>query len=352
MKDEKWRDNLRAEIRALEDSGTWSLVTLPSGKKAIGSKWVYRIKYKSDGTVERYKARLVILGNNQREWIDYTETFAPVAKMETVRTLFAVAAARNGELHQMEVHNAFLHGELHEEVYMKPPPGYFSTNQTKVCKLHKSLSGLRQAPRCWFIKLTTTLKAYGFAQSYLDYSLFTYQRQHVRLCILVYVDDLIIAGNDSTGESELKAYLGYGFHMKDLGALKYFLGLEVSRAASDIYLCQRKYALDIIAETWLLGGKLVSVPIEQKHSLALSRSVQTRHPESYRCLVGRLIYLTITRPELSYNPVSTNGMLLCELYATSKGTVAKVFSWLPIVIFDSLPIVILIGPPLQLHGVL
>lgn len=123
------------EIDALEDNRMWSLVSLPPGKKAIGLKSVYMIKYKSDGTVERYKARLVILRNNQREEIDYTETFAPVAKMDTVRTLLTIAPARKGELHQMDVNNAFLHGDLAEEVYMKLLPGFSTCHQNKVCNL-------------------------------------------------------------------------------------------------------------------------------------------------------------------------------------------------------------------------
>lgn len=178
------------------------------------------------------------------------------------------------------------------------PPGYSARDQTKVCKLRKSLYGLRQAPRCWFTKLAAALKKYGFVRLYSDYSLFTYQRKDVRLTLLVYVDNLIIAEIGSV--AELKKYLGRCFRMKDLGILKYFLGLEVSRGASGIYLCQRKYALDIIAETGLLGGKPVGVPIEQNHHLAKSNSPLMTSADKYRWLVGRLIYLTITRPELSY----------------------------------------------------
>lgn len=130
----------------MENNGTWVVTDLPKGKKAIGSKWVYKIKYNSDSTVERYKARLVILGNNQVEGLDYKETFAPVAKMVTVRTVLSVAAAKKWEMHQMDVHNAFLHGDLAEEVYMKMPPGFRTSQSTKVCHLQKSLYGLRQAP--------------------------------------------------------------------------------------------------------------------------------------------------------------------------------------------------------------
>lgn len=173
MKDVRWKEAMTKEIEALEANGTWTVEDLPPGKRALGSKWVYKIKYNSDGSVERYKARLVLLGNNQIEGIDYNETFAPVAKMVTVRTFLSVAAAKSWELHQMDVHNAFLHGDLDEEVYMKMPLGFVTSQPNKVCRLRKSLYGLRQAPRCWFAKLAAALKKYGFLQSQSDYSLFT-----------------------------------------------------------------------------------------------------------------------------------------------------------------------------------
>ncbi|GAA0153631.1 transmembrane signal receptor [Lithospermum erythrorhizon] len=134
----------------------------PPRKKALGCKWIYKIKYHSDGTIERLKARLVNFGNHPLEGIDYNETFASVAKMVTVRTFPAVAAARNWELHWMDVHNAFLHGDLHEEFYMKLPPGLVIDHPGMVCRLKKSLYGLREAPRSWFAKLAASLKKYGF----------------------------------------------------------------------------------------------------------------------------------------------------------------------------------------------
>lgn len=183
---------------------------------------------------------------------------------------------------------------------MKFPPGFHSSQPGMVCKLQKSLYGLKQAPRCWFAKLSSALKDYGFVRSYSDYSLFTLQDKDIRLVVLVYVDDLIICGNDHDSIQCFKDYLRRCFHMKDLGKLKYFLGVEVARSPKGVFLCQRKYALDIISEVGLLGAKPASTPLEQNHHLSLSNSELLPDPDRYLRLVGRLIYLCFTRPELSY----------------------------------------------------
>ncbi|RVW45537.1 Retrovirus-related Pol polyprotein from transposon RE2 [Vitis vinifera] len=277
MKDVGWQKSMHEEIRALEENGTWTLEPLPKGKRALGSQWVYRTKYFSNGDIERLKSRLVVLGNHQEAGIDYHETFSPVAKMTTVRAFLAIAASKNWELHQMDVHNAFLHGDLEEEVYMKLPPGFESSDPNLVCRLRKSLYGLKQAPRCWFAKLVTALKGY------------------------VYVDDLIISGNDSAALKTFKAYLSDCFKMKDLGVLKYFLGIEVARSSAGLFLCQRKYTLDIVSEAGLLGAKPCGFPIEQNHRLGLANGELLSNPESYRKLVGQLIYLAVTRPDLAYS---------------------------------------------------
>ncbi|CAM8925879.1 unnamed protein product [Rhodiola kirilowii] len=296
-----WRAAMQNELDALEKNGTWEPSLLPPEKKAIGCKWVFRIKYHSNGTIERYKARLVVLGNKQVEGIDFTETFAPVAKMSTVRVLLSVAAVKGWELHQMDVHNAFLHGDLNEEVYMRPPQGYSAIPSGYVCKLRKSLYGLRQAPRNWFSKLAAALRTFGFVQSLADYSLFSItQRDNKVLHVLVYVDDLIISGNDAIFISTFKTYLSSCFHMKDLGVLKYFLGLEIARNSTGIFVSQRKYALEIIAESGLLGSKPCEFPMDSHHQLASVEGPDLDNPERYRRLIGRLVYLTITRPELCY----------------------------------------------------
>lgn len=240
-------------------------------------------------------------GIDKVEGVDYGETFAPVVKMTTVRSFFSIVSARNWEVHQMDVHNAFLHGDLEEEVYMKLPPGFAKQNDGKVCRLRKSLYGLKQAPRCWFSKLAASLETYGFRQSLSDYSLFVFEKEEVEIRVLVYVDDLVITGNTLCAINNFKEYLCKCFYMKDLGVLKYFLGIEVARNSESIYLSQRKYILDILKETGLLGSKPAAFPLEQHQQLALINGPLLPNLEPYRRLIGKLIYLGVTRPDLSYS---------------------------------------------------
>lgn len=204
-------------------------------------------------------------------------------------------------MHHMDVHNAFLHGDLKEEVYMKLLQGFKCSDPSKVCRLHKAVYGLCQAPRCWFSKLTDALKKYGFKHSYADYSLFVYSKKGIELIVLIYVDDLLVCGNDEKIVNKFKEYLSECFHMKDLGKQKNFLGIKVGRVEEGFMLIQRKYALDLIVDVGLLGSKLAPTPMEQQHKLGLDTSPFIRDAEQYRRLVGRLIYLSITRPDISYS---------------------------------------------------
>ena len=181
----------------------------------------------------------------------------------------------------MDVHNAFLHDELNEEVYTRIPPGFTSNEFGMVCRLRKSLYGLKQAPCCWFAKLAMALKTYGFAQSSSDYSLFTLHRDSIHLLVLVYVDDIIISGNNSEAIWVFKIYLSDCFYIKDLSPLKYFLGMEVARNPTGIFLSQRKYVLDIISKVGLLGAKPASFPLELNHQLVLAEGPYFSDPAKY-----------------------------------------------------------------------
>jgi hypothetical protein len=264
MNDPKWKAAMLEEMRALEKNNTWELVELSNGKEPVGCKWVYTIKYSPEGKVERYKARLVAKGYTQTYGVDYEETFAPVAKMNTVRTLISCAANLGWNLFQLDVKNAFLHGDLEEEIYMHIPPG-FRTAQTenKVLKLHRSLYGLKQSPRAWFDRFRRAMVQLGYIQSNADHTLF-YQKNNGKLTVLiVYVDDIVITGDDDKGIESLKKHLTKEFEVKDLGQLRYFLGIEVSRSSKGIYLSQRKYVLDLLSDTGMLGCRPALTPIEQ-----------------------------------------------------------------------------------------
>ena len=192
---------------ALDVNHTWSLTSLPPGKKPIGCHWVYKIKWHLDGTIERFKARLVVRGYIQLEGLDYHDNFSPTTKMITVRCLLALAAAQNWSLHQLDVNNEFLHGDLHEEIYMTPLPGLQRQGENQVCHLHKLLYGLKQASRQWFAKFSTVIQAIGFTQSKADYSLFTCQKGKSFTALLIYVDDILITGNNVKDILTLKKFL-------------------------------------------------------------------------------------------------------------------------------------------------
>lgn len=260
--------NMAKEIEALELNKTWIIKDLPPGKKSINCKQVYKVKCNSDGSIERYMARLVIQGDEQIEGFDYRKTFALVTNMVSVRCFLSVAIAKGQELHQMDVNNVFLHGDPDKEVYMTFPSGFKVPNSKKVCRLRKSLYVLKQAPQQWFAKLSSKLMEYDFNKSYADYSLFTYKRGEVFMALLVYVDDLVLTRNNYEACAEFKNYLNNCFHLKNVGSLKYFLGIEVPRNPQGLLLCQRKYALEIFDECGILGSKPVEFTIDTNHKLA------------------------------------------------------------------------------------
>jgi hypothetical protein len=206
----EWQLAMSEELAALDRQGTWDLVPLPSHVVPITSKWVYKIKTKSDGSMERYKARLVARGFQQTQGRDYDETFAPVAHMTTVRTLIAVAAASSWTISQMDVKNAFLHGDLNEEVYMQPPPNV-SALPGYVCRLRRALYGLKQAPRAWLERFVSVIKAAGFKPSDHDPALFIHLSPRGCTLLLLYVDDMLITGDDAEHISHVKRQLGSQF---------------------------------------------------------------------------------------------------------------------------------------------
>ena len=235
------------ELDALFRNRAWDLVDLPPEKSVVGCKSVFKIKTRSDGSIERYKARLVAKGFTHEYGIDYEETFTPVARLSSVNTLLAVAASRQWKLFQIDVKNAFLNGDLSEEVYMQPPPG-LSHPLDKVCQLRRALYGLKQAPRASFAKFSSTVSQLGFSISSYDSALFFRHTGKGTILLLLYVDDMITTSDDLSGIQELKDFLSQNFEMKELSHLSYFLGLEITSSDDGFYLTQAKYTSDLLPE--------------------------------------------------------------------------------------------------------
>ncbi|XP_059590835.1 retrovirus-related Pol polyprotein from transposon RE1 isoform X1 [Vitis vinifera] len=302
LKISEWKKAVQDEIDALEKNGTWTITDLPVGKRPVGCKWIFTIKYKADGSVERFKARLVARGFTQSYGIDYQETFAPVAKLNTIRILLSLAVNQDWCLQQLDIKNAFLNGDLEEEVYMEIPPGFEeSMAKNQVCKLQKSLYGLKQSPRAWFDRFTKAVLKLGYKQGQADHTLFVKKSHARKLAILiVYVDDIILSGNDMGELQNLKKYLSEEFEVKDLGNLKYFLGMEVARSRKGIVVSQRKYILDLLKETGMLGCKPIETPMDSQKKLGIEKESTPVDRGRYQRLVGRLIYLSHTRPDIGF----------------------------------------------------
>ncbi|KAG9439601.1 hypothetical protein H6P81_019766 [Aristolochia fimbriata] len=260
-----WQQAMTKELQALDKAHTWDLVSLPPGKSPIGCKWVYKVKTKAGGSIDRYKACLVAKGYNQEYDIDYEETFAPVARLTS---------------------NVFLNGTLTEEVYMLPPSG----------SSHPS----GKAPRAWFSTFCSKIVQFGYTQSSHDSALFTRQSSSGTVLLLLYVDDMVISGDDIQGISDLKRYLSSCFEMKDLGQLRYFLGLEVLLFDDGYGISQVKYASDLLNQSGLSDSKVCDSPMELNAKFWHADGELLSDPTLYRQLVGGLLYLTISRPDISY----------------------------------------------------
>ena len=246
FEDKNWKNAMDEEYNALIRNKTWHLVPPAKGRNIIDCKWVYRVKRKSSGEIDRYKARLVAKGFKQRYGIDYEDTFSPVVKAATIRLVLSVAVSNGWSLRQLDVQNAFLHGVLEEEVYMKQPPGYEVKDKYHyVCKLDKALYGLKQAPRAWYSRLSDKLQKLGFRPSQADTSLLFYKKGKIIIFMLVYVDDIIVASSSQDAVSALLEDLERDFALKDLGDLHYFLGIEVKKVTDGIVLSREKYVSDI-----------------------------------------------------------------------------------------------------------
>ena len=305
MMQKEWKDSVADESDAMIRNDTWYESELPKGKRAVSSRWIFTIKYLPNGKIDRRKTRLVARGFTQTYGEDYIDTFAPVAKLHTIRIVLSIATNLEWDLWQMDVKNAFLQGELEDEVYMLPPPGLeHLVKPGNVLRLKKAIYGLKQSPRAWYRKLSTTLNGRGFRKSELDHTLFTLTGPSGIIVLLVYVDDLIITGSDKAGIQATKEFLKSVFDIKDLGEMKYFLGIEICRSKEGLFMSQRKYTMDMLKEADVLGGKIAKTPLEEGYKVLREGEVEENQlfedAKLYRKMVGKLIYLTITRPDICF----------------------------------------------------
>lgn len=254
--------------------------------------------------MDRYKACLVAKGFKQRYRIDYMDTFSPVVKPATVRLILSLTVSSGYCLRQIDVNNAFLHGELQEEAFIQQPPRCEDLKHPRhICKLDKELYGLKQAPHAWYSKLSMKLQEFGFVPSKDDTSLFIYDKSGIRIYILVYVDDIIIASSSPSSVTTLIQEFSTEFALKDMGELTYFLGIEASRKAGDLILTQKKYILDLLQRTGMQYCKPISTPMSSSEKLAKDTGSQFGDSEvfKYWSIVGALQYLTLTRPDIAYS---------------------------------------------------
>ncbi|KAJ9551570.1 hypothetical protein OSB04_015615 [Centaurea solstitialis] len=301
MQNPHWKAAMHDEYDALIKNRTWDLVERPPDANVIRCMWLFKHKFNSDGSLQRHKARLVVNGRGQQVGIDCDETFSPVVKPVTIRTVLSLALSYSWPIHQLDVKNAFLHGDLQETVYMHQPPGFVDPSAPRhVCLLRKSLYGLKQAPRAWYQRFATYLVKVGFIGSKSDSSLFIYKHGGNTAFLLLYVDDIILTASSTTFLQHIIGLLSSEFAMTDLGPLSYFLGISVTRSKGAMFLSQRKYAEDILQRANMSTCKPVTTPVDTKSKLSLESGSPIHDPTLYRRLAGALQYLTFSRPDIAY----------------------------------------------------
>nr|GEV65853.1 ribonuclease H-like domain, reverse transcriptase, RNA-dependent DNA polymerase [Tanacetum cinerariifolium] len=270
--------------------------------KAIGLKWVYKAKRDAKGKIIKYKAQLVAKGYVQEQGIDFDEVFAPVARIEIVRLILALAAYHGWQVHHLDVKSAFLNGDLMEEVYVTQPKGFIQQgNSRKVYKLTKALYGLRQAPRAWNMKLDQTLKSLDFKKCNLEQAVYTKRSKTSTVIVGVYVDDLIITGTLKTELEVFKSQMEEKFEMSDLGSLAYYLGIEVTQTRGEITIKQTGYINKILKETSMTDSNDMKIPMDPGTKLVKAKYENSVDATYYRSLIGSRRYLLHTRPDLSYS---------------------------------------------------
>ena len=324
-----WKEAVEDEYQSLSKNNTWELVKRPKEKNVIICKWVFKVKHKANGSVDRYKARLVAQGYSQEEGEDYDDTFVPVARYSSIRSILAVANQLNLEVHQRDVKTAYLNGDSEHEIYMEQPEGYADKDQTDVvCKLRKSLYGLKQSARCWNITIDSFLKESGYSQSNADPCVYfkTENKDGKKECLMIialYVDDMVLATNDTTMLEKEKSLMKERFEMEDRGEIHCCLGMSITRdrASKILKIHQRAYLENVLKRFQMFECKPASTPKEiGKRFEKLKDGENTTSQKEYQATIGSLTYAAIaTRPDISYAVGVLSQIISCPGQAHFQG---------------------------------
>ena len=299
-----WEIAIAEELESLREAGTWDIVEVPRGAKIFPSKLVLKVKRNSDGTFERRKARLVLLGNLQRPDIDFYDTYAPVADFVVVRIVIATACAKQWTIHHLDVKSAFLNGYLDEDIYMSLPREYSLPNGT-ACKLKRSIYGLRQAPRAWNKRLTDDLKLSGFQPLINAESVFSSIIDKSVVYLIIYVDDILVVTASELALTKAKTLLSELYKIKDLGNAEYFLGVKIEREHKQVKLTQESYTRGVLERYGMFESKPTSTPMVQSSDLMLKSPCSESDAKRmvgvpYREAIGSLLFLAVrTRPDIA-----------------------------------------------------
>ena len=278
------------------------MVPRPKDTHVIGTKWIFKNKTDEDGEIVRNKSRLVAQGYTQVEGIDFDESFAPVARLESIQILLSIACIMNFKLYQMDMKSAFLNGFLNEEVFVKQPKGFQDPHfLDHVLRLKKALYGLKQAPRAWYDCLTTYLLDHGFKRGQADRTLFVKRDEKSLLVAQVYVDDIVFKSKIDHQAHEFSEEMKMEFEMSMVGKLDYFLGLQVKQREDGIFISEEKYAKNLVKRFGLDSKKLTSTLISSLAKLSCDAASVEVDPTLYRSMIGSLLYLTTSRLDIAFN---------------------------------------------------
>ncbi|KAE8237726.1 hypothetical protein A4X06_0g9134, partial [Tilletia controversa] len=301
----QWLQAMREEMESHSEMGTWVLEKVPDDRELVGSRWVFKLKLDSEGAVSRYKARLVAQGFSQIFGVDYNETYSPVTRFVTIRTLLALAAYFGWQIHQLDVVTAYLYGKLETPVYMRQPPGFELPGQEHLCcRLIRSLYGLKQSGREWYFTLRAALIELGFEQSAADPAIFIFGQGTSAIIVAVYVDDVLVLGSNTEEIDAVKTALGKRFKMKDQGQIGHFLGMKIERSedSRSFFISQSAYIRSMLERFNYKDIKAAPSPLDPKQRLQpYDGSASDEDRRRFQAMLGCLMWLAqASRSDLSY----------------------------------------------------